>query len=187
MQFDEDKLMAIIEPYLSRARAGDWEHALRAVEWVKELGAGRKDLYLLITAAYIHDIGWSGVAPIGQLTLDQVIKLEPQANANSSRLILEVLNKLNFTEAEISVVNRLVAAADKHQSEKDDEAVIVDADNLCKLSIDHLRAKFEPESFTSLVDLFEKEFAGRFRTPKAKKIFPKLLKELKKQVLSLEK
>jgi hypothetical protein len=117
MQFDENKLIAITKPYLEKARAGDWEHALNAVKWVKELGAGRKDLYLLITAAYIHDIGWSGVAPIGRVSLEELIKLEPKANQNSNPFIEEALNKLNFSKSEIEVVKRLVAAADKHQSE----------------------------------------------------------------------
>jgi len=183
MQFDENKLIAVAKPYLERARSGDWEHALRAVKWVKELGASRKDLYLLITAAYIHDIGWSGVAPLGKISLEEVIKLEPKANQNSNPLIEEALTKLNFSKSEIDIVKRLVVAADKHQSEQDDEAVVVDADNLCKLSIDHLQAKFKPESFISLVNLFEKEFVGSFRTPRAKEIFPELLEELKKQIL----
>jgi hypothetical protein len=60
---------------------------------------------------------------------------------------------------------------------------VVDADSLCKLSIDHLRAKFKPESFESLVNLFEKEFADKFKTPRAKEIYPGLLEELKRQIL----
>ena len=36
MKFDEQKLEEIAKPYFSSARAGDWEHALRVVKWVKE-------------------------------------------------------------------------------------------------------------------------------------------------------
>ena len=60
MRFDEEKLKEVIKPYLESGRAGDWEHAVRVVKWVKEIGQNRADIYLLITAAYIHDIGWFG-------------------------------------------------------------------------------------------------------------------------------
>jgi HD superfamily phosphodiesterase len=75
MNFDEQKLVEVIRPYFYSARAGDWEHANRVVKWAKELGKNRDDLYLLITAAYVHDIGWSGVAPKGKLDLTEMMKL----------------------------------------------------------------------------------------------------------------
>ncbi len=58
MVFAEEKFKQVAEKVILRCRPGDWEHALSAVAWVKELGAGRPDLPLLISAAYIHDIGW---------------------------------------------------------------------------------------------------------------------------------
>lgn len=186
MKFNEEKIKRMARLYLSKARAGDWQHARRAVKWAKELGAGRKDLYLLITATYIHDIGWSGVAPVGKLSLEEVIRLEPQANQNSNHLIEEILTKLDFTKSDINIIKRLVAAADKHHSKQGDEEIVVDADNLCKLSLDHLLQKFQPESLNSIVDVFEHRFAREIKTPKARKLFPKLLEELKKKISSLQ-
>ena len=183
MKFEERKLTEIAQPYFDSARAGDWEHALRVVKWVKELGQNRNDLYLLITAAYIHDIGWSGVALKGKIDLDEMLKLEPAANENSSRLISEVLNQMQFADSEIETVNRLVAAADKHQSEQDDEAVIVDADNLSKLCIEHLEQKYQPESFPKVIALWEDELSSRIKTQKGQEIFPKLLSDLKQRAL----
>lgn len=183
MKFDEQKLKEIAKPYLDLARAGDWEHALRVVKLVKELGRDSGDLYLLITAAYIHDIGWSGVAPQGKIDLDEMLKLEPQANANSSRLVIEVLNKLQFTDSEIKTVNRLIAAADKHESEQEDEAVIVDADSLSKLCLGHLEEKYQPESFPKVITLFETALWSRVKTTPGRKLFPKLLSDLKREIL----
>ncbi len=71
-----------------------WEHACRVAKWVKTLGGERKDSYLLITAAYLHDIGWSGVAPPERLHLDELLRLQPKANENSSAFITEVLSTL---------------------------------------------------------------------------------------------
>lgn len=180
MKFDEEKLKEIVKPYFATARAGDWEHALRAVKWVRELGENRSDLYLLIAAAYIHDIGWSGIAPKGKMNLDEVIKLERKANENSSKLISEVLAKLQFADLEIQTVNRFVAAADKHQSEQEDEAIIVDADCLSQLCPEHLQEKYQPESFLKLINLWKTKIPDRIKTQKGKKLFPKLLLELAK-------
>lgn len=187
MKFNEEKLKEIAKPYFATARAGDWEHALRVVKWVKELGNGRDDLNLLITAAYIHDIGWSGVASKGKINLDEMLKLEPKAKENSSKLISEVLTNLQFTNSEIQTVNRLVAAADKHDSEQKDEAFIVDADNLSKLCLEHLEQKYQPESFLKLINRWDTELPNRIKTQKGRELFPKLLEELKQKVLRAQK
>lgn len=184
MNFDEEKLIETAKPYFAKARAGDWEHALRVVRWVKELGENREDLQLLITAAYIHDIGWSGVAPRGKIDFDEMLKLEPKANENSSRLIFEVLAKLQFTDSEIQTVGRLVAAADKHQSEKEDEVIIVDADSLSKLCLEHLQEKYKSESFSKLVNRLDVELSSGIKTVKGRQLFPKLLEELKRKIQS---
>lgn len=185
MKFDEEKLKEIAKPYFSSARSGDWEHALRVVKWVKELGNGRDDLNLLTTAAYIHDIGWSGVAPKGKIDLDEMIKLEPKAHKGSSRLVSEILTKLQFTDSEIEKVNRLVSAVDRHRSKQEDEAIVVDADNLSKLCFEHLQEKYQPESFPKLINLWKTELTERIKTQKGKELFPKLLSELEIKVLRI--
>lgn len=181
-KFNEENLKQLTEQYLSTARAGDWEHALRVVKWVKELGNNRNDLNLLITAAYIHDIGWSGIAPVGKIDFDEMLNLEPRANENSPRMISEILKNLQFTDSEIETVNRLVAAADKHNSTQEDEAIIVDADNLSKLCIEHLKEKYQPESFIKLIALWKKELSNRIKTKRGKELFPKLLSELEYKI-----
>ncbi len=180
--FDERELKKLAKPYLDSARAGDWEHALRVVEWIKDLGEGRDDLYLLITASYLHDIGWSGIAPNDKLTLDDIRKLEPMANKNSLKLIPEILSKLKFTNQEKAIVSRLVIAADKYQSEKDDEIIIVDADNLSKLCFDHIDEKFVQQDFSTVIKHFEEELPSRIKSRKAKELLPKLLADLKSQL-----
>jgi hypothetical protein len=187
MEFNEEKLIGVAKPYFASARLGDWEHALRVVKWVKELGRGRDDLDLLVVAAYIHDIGWSGVVPKGKIDLDEMINLEPKANENSPRLISEVLTALQFADAEIQKVNRLVMAADKHRSEREDEAIIVDADSLSKLCLEHLQEKYQPESFSKLIALWKGELASRVMTQQGKELFPKLFSELEKAILQMQK
>ncbi len=185
MTFNEQQLRQEAKPYFDTARAGDWEHAGRVVGWVKELGAGRNDSYLLITAAYLHDIGWSGVAPRGKLDLDELLELEPRANQNSARLISQVLTRLHFSPPDIQTVSRLVSAADQHRAAAEDEAIVVDADNLSKLCVEHLREKFKPESYAKALDLFENQLCARITTSKGKELFPQLLSDLKREIASL--
>ncbi|MFA6197737.1 MAG: HD domain-containing protein [Patescibacteria group bacterium] len=187
MESREQQLIDIAKPYLDSARSGDWEHALRVVRWVKELGAGRSDLHLLTAAAYIHDIGWSGIAPKGKIDFDEMLKLEPQAAENSSRLVTRILHNLEYDDSDILVINRLIAAADKHESEKDDEEIIVDSDNLSKLCIEHLNEKYQPESFSKLFRRWDDELDGRIKTTKGREIYPKILEKLKKEASSYHK
>jgi len=90
------------------------------------LGEGRDDLDLLITAAYIHDIGWTNILPKGRVNFQNMLKYESQANENTPKFVKEVLGKMEFSEVDVNTVIRLIKAADKHDSEKDDEAIIVD-------------------------------------------------------------
>ncbi len=180
MDFNEQQLREAAKPYFETARAGDWEHAGRVVQWVKELGVGRIDYYLLITAAYLHDIGWSGIAPRGKLDLDELLELEPKANENSARLVSELLTKLQFSNQDIRTVSRLVSAADKHRSSADDEAIVVDADNLSKLCVEHLREKYKPESYAKALELFENQLCPRITTRRGRELFPRLLSDLKR-------
>lgn len=179
LDISENKLIEVAKPYFDTAREGDWEHALRVVKWVKELGKDREDLNLIITAAYIHDIGWSGIAPKGKINFDEMLKLEPLANENSSKLIKEVLGRLDFSEEDTETIIRLVEAADDHRSSRDDEEIIVDADNLSKLCKEHMEQKYQPESYKGVIDTFEKEFPNRMKTEVGISLFPTLLSKLK--------
>ena len=138
-----EKDIKIIESHIIRCRPGDWEHAKRVVRWVKELGQEREDLPLLITAGYIHDIGWRDLLKKEKITFEELLELEPKANENSEPYIRELLKQLNYKNNDIETILRLVSSADKHKSESEDEAIIVDADQLSKLDIGHLKEKYQ--------------------------------------------
>lgn len=177
---NEKKLINIVKPYLDKCRAGDWSHALRVVKWAKMLGKGRSDLDLLITAAYIHDIGWTNVLSKGKVDFKNMLKYETKANENTKKFAKEVLSQLSFNDKNINTIIRLIKAADKHSSQQDDEEIIVDADNLSKLCVEHVKEKYRQESYSNIIDLWEREFPKRIKTEMGKTLFPKLLHKLKK-------
>jgi HD superfamily phosphodiesterase len=182
MEISEEKLIEDIKPHILRCRAGDWEHAKRVVKWVKELGEGRTDLFLLITAGYIHDIGWRDLVSKDKITFDELLELEPQANKNSEPNIREILKELDYSESDIETILRLVSAADEHKSSSEDEAIIVDADQLSKLDINHLKEKFQKSEWMKMYELWNKEFDNRITTEKARQIYPDLLLKLKELI-----
>lgn len=179
MILKEDELIKIIKPYFKTCRAGDWNHALRVVKWVKVLGDDRKDINLIITAAYLHDIGWSGVIKKGLIDFDNMLKFESKANGNTPKYVREVLEKLNVNENEIKIIIRLIKAADNHTSQLNDEEILVDSDNLSKLCLDHLKEKYKPDSYIKVIKTWGEELPNRIKTQKGKESWPNLLNNLK--------
>jgi predicted metal-dependent HD superfamily phosphohydrolase len=181
--FDEKTFKSKAVQHIQRCRAGDWEHALRVVEWVRELGKGREDLPLLLAAAYIHDIGWRDVLPTKKLSFDELLEYEGQANKNSEQYARSFLEEMQFDAQDIKTVLRLIAAADAHQSERDDEAIIVDTDNLSKLCIEHLQEKYQQSEWIKLCEMWETELPKRMKTEKGKKVFQSLLRKLRAAIM----
>lgn len=178
----ENQIKQEAEKHLLRCRPGDWNHAQRVVYWIKQLGKDREDILLIITAGYIHDIGWEGLITKEKITLDELLELEYSANANSEIFATKFLKGLYFSSENINTINRLIRAADKHQSSQEDEAIIVDADSLSKLTIDHLKEKFEKSEWIKMHDLWAGKFLERVKTEKAKLLYPKLLTELRDSI-----
>jgi len=182
MKLNEGKFKKIAKTYLMKCHGGDWEHSKKVVSWIKKIGKNRKDLNLLIIAGYIHDSGWYNVLPKGKTTLAQIRKYEKIANPNSSVMVDKILKPLGYSKEEIKEVNRLIFAADKHKSKQDNEAVIVDADSLSKLSVKHLKEKYKKSDWPNLIKLWERELPKRIGTSYGKKIYPKLLNNLKHNI-----
>lgn len=175
----ENQIKQEAEKHLLRCRPGDWNHAKRVVHWIKELGENREDLLLIVTAGYIHDIGWEGLVTKERITLDELLELEDSANVNSEPFATNFLKGLDFSSENIHVINRLIQAADNHESSQEDEAIIVDADSLSKLTIDHLKEKFAKSEWIKMHDLWTGKFLERVKTEKAKSLYPELLEKLR--------
>jgi len=187
MNFNEQEFKKIIRPHMRRCRAGDLEHNQRAAQWVKKLGVGRDDLYLIVTAAYVHDIGWRDVLPDKKITLDELIDHEEKANNNSEPNAREVLGQLDYSEEEIKTVLRIIKSADTRQTNQQDEEIMVDADNLSKLTIDHLKEKYQESEWPRMLELWKAEIPMRIRTKMGRKLYPELLVILEKRLEDYKK
>lgn len=172
------------ENYMRHCRPGDWQHALRVYKWINTLGRGREDLETLQLVALIHDIGWYGVLKdnSSKISKQQLKELEPIANNNTKPMVIEFLEEINNTKFETSTILRLINTADKHKSSNEDEAIIVDADNLSKLDIDHLKDKYLRDDWLKMYELWEETFEERIKTAEGKRIYPELLANLNQSI-----
>jgi len=182
MVFNEEKLKEKAQIEIKKCRDGDWGHCQRVVQCVKELGKDRDDLYLLITAGYIHDIGWRDVIPPQKLTLDELKKFEPIANANTEPFISDFLGSVGYSDKEIRTVVRIIKAVDSYTSNQPDEAIVVDADCLSKLCIEHIKQKFRRDEWLNMLAFFKAEAPRRIKTEEGKKTYPKLLTSLEQDL-----
>lgn len=177
----EEKLLSIARPYFESGRVGDWNHALRMARWVRELAGTRKDKELLIAAAYLHDVGWYGVAPREKLDLDEMLALEEAVDRNTGPLIEKIMRLAGYGKNNIDIVIRLAEAADRHESKNEDEAILVDADSLSKLSPQHLEEKYKRESWKRVIEKWEKEIPLHIKTSRARLLYPSMLADLKRR------
>ncbi|MFA6391883.1 MAG: HD domain-containing protein [Patescibacteria group bacterium] len=183
MIFREEEFKEFVRPHLEKCRAGDWEHCQRVVFWVKELGAGRPDLELLIVAGYLHDVGWWDILPDQKIYFQQLLNNEKQAAENTKPYITEIMGAHGYTQSDVEKVVRLAKAADAHEANAEDEAILVDADSLSKLSIDHLKQKYiESDWVTIFEGHYMNDIVNRLKTEKAKQICPGLIEQLKKDL-----
>ena len=180
----EQEIRSAAEKEMLRCRPGDWEHAKRVAQWANVLGKERDDIRLLTVAALIHDIGWRDVLPSNEkITFDQLLTYEPQANQNSESYVTTFLNQFHFSQDEIAQILRLVKAADEHRANQPDEAVIVDADNLSKLDIAHLKEKYQPSEWMRMHDLWSEEYPSRITTLGGQRVYKTLLEALYRDIL----
>jgi hypothetical protein len=183
MKFNEKQYRSAVRPHLLRCRPGDWEHAQEAACWVKLLGKGRRDLPLILSAAYIHDLGWRDIFHTSRpIALQRILKYERRANRQSKPFVTAFLKNLDYTTPQIKTILRLIHAADQHRSRRPDEAVMVDADQLCKLSLRHIRNKFKQSDWPKLVAMWDERFRTSIRTKRGQAYVAPLLAKLKHQV-----
>ncbi len=180
MEFNEKNFKEKAKKEILKCRSGDWAHALRVVSWVKKIGIERKDLKKLIFSAYIHDLGWRGIKNKNKLSFLDLKNYKSIVKKNSPKFAREFLINLNFKDDEIKKILRLIKATEDYKAKSEDEKIIVDADNLSKLCLVHLKQKYQKNDWEKMIVLWRKEFPRRIKTKIGKSLYPELIKKLEK-------
>lgn len=184
MNIREVDFVKVIKPYILECRLGDWEHAKRVVGWVKKLGKNRKDLILLVVAAYLHDIGWFGLVNSNRkLTRKKLLNIQPKADAQTNFLVRKVLGEFNLIDIEIKKILRLIKSTETYNATQEDEMILVDADNLSKTATAHVKEKYAKSDWLAICDLFEEKLPERIKTKMGKKLFSAKLRKLREDLI----
>lgn len=168
------KYLLNAEEVISKCRPGDWEHAkrvVRLVELLAEVDPKMKDL--LIKAAYIHDIGWCKLLPDGleRITKDNLLEYEKIANRKSTSNATKFLSEQNESPQDIKIILRLIKATDDHKSNDDLEAIIVDADLLSKLDINHFKQKYAEKDWKKMFGIIKNDIEIGLKLKESKEIY----------------
>lgn len=179
---DEKILLSKAKIYLENARPGDLGHTIRVVRLVKEIlktEKGNPDI--LIPAAYLHEIGYSGLFKKGQKLNKTNWHSKQDEHMQKGKVIaIEILSKLKFSEDSIQRISWMVSVHDDWYNQNDHElGILMDADNLSKLNIDHIRNKFENPK--DIIELWEKDMPKRLKTKTGKAMYSKVMRSIKKE------
>ena len=134
MKKEFQKIWDLAVPYLEQGTMKDFVlHTKYVVKSMEMIIAGEGgDANILISAAILHDVGWSKVAPEFQSNADLGKKCEGQKQhiGFAKEIIEEILTKLNYKKEDIDHIVSIVESHKFQNPEDKDKQMLIDADNL---------------------------------------------------------
>lgn len=191
----EEYLKKKILPDLVDSRGGfDKIHTLEVVDWIKQIinhsPKLKLDQVVLITAAYAHDWGYSGIFKKGQVMNNEIIDnakpLHMVLGAEKTRKLLDddFFSFLTGEQKERCI--HLVAVHDKKYEIKDtDEIVLMEADMLSTLDVDTDKPIIDSESnkavMDSILNIRLPKFVTQFSRDEAEKLIKRRINYFEEQ------
>jgi len=156
----------------------DIPHTKAAVFWVKKLseeeGLTEKEEKILLSAIYLHDIGYS--------TTQVVAEFESVANAKADHMVSgcemarQVLKKLNYSGRETSRICEIIRYHDVLGRKRDKlEQLHYEADRLAIMDRRRVKANFNRPDYKKWLDGFKDEQYPLIKTKTGKKYAKSLL------------
>lgn len=157
----------------------DWDipHTLASVKWMKKLikeeGGNER---ILITAMYLHDIGYPKLKK--GYDFDDLIKSKKNHAERGAEKAEKILRKLKFTPSEIKeIINLILNHYKKEKTDTHDRLLIIEADGLAKIDWKNVAPNFDKKNCLKYLAYFKKRTAPKFKTKTGKKFLKKLLNE----------
>ncbi|MBW2993190.1 HD domain-containing protein [Candidatus Woesearchaeota archaeon] len=182
----EEKLKARVLVHLKNGRRGwDVQHTLAAVYYMRKLiekeGGNEK---ILVTAMYLHDIGYPQFDK--KYTFDEVMKSKPEHSIIGAEKAEKILNELDYTADEIKKIVHLVKIHDElTKISTADEIKVMEADSLGMIDWEMVSITYDKESIIKFMEYFERERVPRFKTKTGKKLLKKLFKKAEEYTLKM--
>ena len=183
----EDKLFEKIKPLLENSRPGwNLSHTISSVHWMKKLIEKEGgDERILITAMYMHDVGYETSLKKGY-QFEESMKVKEKDHPDNHMKIgaeycKQILPDLGYTSKEIEKIARLVLIHDdleeieRSYSENDLNAqLVMEADSLAQIDVEQVTPTFNKKSCFEFNAYFEKERMSKFKTDAGKEFLPSL-------------
>ncbi len=177
----ETKIKNIALKYLESGRTGwDIPHTLCSVSWIKKiLKEERRNERILVTAAYLHDVGYFGLFKTKKIGHGDVLRKKGLHMEVGAEIAKKELQKLKyFSKKEIDEICHLVSIHDKlNEIRTRNEILLMEADSLSKIDVKKVRPTHDAKNWIEFYNGFKKERVSRFKTKSSKKFLRVLLRE----------
>ncbi|MEK6885670.1 MAG: HD domain-containing protein [Nanoarchaeota archaeon] len=180
---DEEKLKEKIKPFFKN---DSWSlsHTINAAEWMKKLLKKETgNPKILITAIYLHDIGYNLKEGY---SLDERIARKKFHGEEGSILAKNILEEIgDYSEEEITEICHLVKVHDELDNIKTkNETMMIEADSISGLDPSVEGSRFTKEDLKRYIDNFKKRRVPLFKTKTGKEYMNKLLVEFENKFLN---
>ncbi len=182
----EKKIQKVAEKYLKKGRPGwDLPHTKAVVYFMKELIKREGgDSKILITAAWLHDIGYAGLFEKNKYNYSGVKNVKPEHMKKGAIYSKKILNSFKeFFPKEIKEICHLVSIHDKKTKKKtQNEQLIFEADSLGQIDCKKTTTTFDGKNYKKFINNFEKDRLPYFQTKYGETMAKKLFKKLKNNI-----
>lgn len=176
---NEEKLISKLQDFFDK---DDWNysHSLKTANYMKKIceekNANEK---ILVTAAYLHDIGYAGLIR-KDYTLDERIKAKKEHMERGAEKAEETLKEFDYSKEEINEIKRLIKVHDKlKELESKNDFFLVEADSLAGLATRE-NSSFSEKEIQRYLEIFKKIRLPLIKTNFGKEEVQKLLRDYKK-------
>jgi len=162
----EDKLKKEVLKYLKEGKP-DWDvpHTLSSVDWMRKLIKNEGgDEKILITAMYLHDIGYPKMKK--GYKWEDILNAKAIHGKKGAKIGLKILKKIGgYSDKEIKRILYLIETHDELDkiSEKD-EILVKEADGLSQIELDRTIGNLDKESHDKFLKNFKEKRMSTFKT-----------------------
>nr|MBD3312151.1 HD domain-containing protein [archaeon] len=179
----EERLKKEALKHLSKGRK-DWDvpHTLNAVNWMRKLiekeGGDEK---VLVTAMYLHDIGYPVVEDLNKDRLKRIKELKRFHAVEGARKAEVILKKLgDYSKPEIKEIIYLVKHHDDLEIKSRNHQLVFEADNLSKIDVEAVTPTLSEEVYPLFLNHYKEFRAPLFKTETGKRFLNELLPKAEK-------
>lgn len=174
----ENKIKKVSLFYMEKGRPG-WNvpHLYAAVFYMKKLiKLEGGDERILLSAIYLHDIGYAGLLNKGYTFRDND-KVKKDHMIKGAKMSKKILNDFKvFSKDEIKEICRLVKYHDNLKKINDfNSQMVFEADSLAQLDKKKVKPTFNKKDYRIWINKFNKKRAKMFKTKTGKYYLRKLL------------